>query len=428
MLLYLGLCLLPLGVAVVGPLPPGRGFWVEFGVALGFVGVGMMAVQFVLTARYPAFSRSLGQDTLLQFHRVAGIGAAVCVLAHPVVLISADRSFAEFFDPRVNLPRAVALSSVTVAIVALILLSVWRSRFGLKYEWWRVSHGLLAAFAMVVAAAHVVMVDHYSEPLMKKAALVAIIGAPLAMLGHIRLVRPLMMRRRPWRVDSVRAERDAVWTVTLRPEGHDGMGFKAGQFVWLIFDKSPFDPRENPFTIASSAEKPGELRFTIKELGDFTGTVGRIEPGTTVYVQGPAGGFTVADGVPEVVLIAGGIGITPGMSIIRTALDRGEKRPIRLLYATSTLERATFREELAAADASDAVTVTHVPENPPEGWEGETGYIDRAMLGRLLTRATLGRAHFMICGPAPMMDAVEDALLELGVDRGRIRSERFDII
>lgn len=82
-IVFVVLCAAPLLVATIGPAPSGRGFWVEFGVALGFLALGMLGAQFVLTARFPNFSRSVGQDTLLRFHRASGIFAAALVFAHP---------------------------------------------------------------------------------------------------------------------------------------------------------------------------------------------------------------------------------------------------------------------------------------------------------------------------------------------------------
>lgn len=430
--LYLLLCLLPLVVACVGPLPPGRGFWVEFGVAIGFVGAGMMGVQFVLTARFPAFSMSMGQDTLLRFHRVAGMLAAGFTLGHPVVLIAADPGYASFFDPRVNLPRAGALTSVTLAIIGLIALSVLRPRLAIRYEWWRLSHGLLAAFIMLVAAAHVVMVDHYSEPLAKKAALVAVIGAPVLMFVHMRVVRPWRLWRRPWRVVSMEREIDRVWTVRLEPVGHAGVRFRAGQFAWVTFADSAFALRQHPFTIASDAGRPGSLSFTIKQLGDFTNQIGLIAPGSTAFVEGPAGNFVIPAGAERVVFVAGGIGITPAMAIIRTAVAAGTSRPFRLIYATRTLGNAPFRDELERLAAAHAwLTVHHVLEESPEGLGlgvvEASGFVDEAVLRKLVSAEEFRAGVFMICGPVPMMDGVEGALLDMGVDRARVRSERFDM-
>lgn len=425
---YLPLCLLPLLVAWVGPLPPGRGFWVEFGVALGFVGAGMMGVQFVLTARFPAFAMTMGQDTLLRFHRVAGMLAVGFTLAHPVVLIAADPGYASFFDPRVNLARAGALSGVTVAIVALVALSALRPRLAMQHEWWRLSHGVLAAFIMLVAVAHVVMVDHYSQPWARKLALVGVIGAPLALFAHVRLVRPWRMRRLAWRVVSVVPEVERVWSVTLEPVGHPGLRFRAGQFAWVAFGPTPFMLRQHPFTIASDARRPDRLVFTIKELGDFTRTIGDVPVSSSAYIEGPAGNFVVPEGVGRVVFVAGGIGITPAVSMVRSLVGGAGPVSFRLLHAAERLEKAAFREELAAAAAGHPwLAVHHILERPPEDWGGESGFVDGAMLERLISEDERRDAVFMICGPVPMMDAVEAALLGMGIERGRIRSERFDL-
>lgn len=424
---YLLLCLFPLIVGVLGPLPPGRGFWVEFGVALGFVAVGTLGVQFILTARFPSFSLAMGQDTLLQFHRVAGTIAGICVLAHPAVLIAADPDYAAFFDPRVNLMRAFSLSAAVLGVLGLIVFSVLRARLAFKYEWWRLSHGVVAALVMVVAAAHVFMVGHYADPLPKKLGLVAVTVAPVLLFLHSRVLRPLGMRRRPWRVAGVRQETEKVWSVTIEPVGHPGVGFRAGQFAWVTFGRGPFSPRQHPFTIASSAAHPESLTFAIKRLGDFTDGVGELPVGTRVFVEGPAGNFVVPPDAPGVVFFAGGIGVTPAMALFRTAADTGDPRPMLLVYATETLAKAPFRDELAAL-AGDRLAVEHVPEQPPEDWRGESGLLDTEAIGRIVPQEALRTHHFMICGPAPMMDAVESVLLALGVARVRISSERFDII
>jgi len=328
----------------------------------------------------------------------------------------------------VNLPRAGALAGVTVAIPALIILSVLRPRLAMKYEWWRLSHGVLAAFIMLVAVAHVVMVDHYAQPWPKKLALVGVLGAPLAMFAHVRLVRPWRMRGRAWQVVSVTPEVERVWTVTLEAVGHAGLRFRPGQFAWVAFGDSPFMLRQHPFTIASDARRPDRLVFTIKELGDFTRTIGRVPVSSGAFVEGPAGNFVIPEAVRRVVFVAGGIGITPAMAMLRSVVGADEPESFRILHAAERLEKAVFREELAAMAAGRGwLRVHHIPEQPPAGWEGERGWMDRAMLERLISQDERRDAVFMICGPVPMMDAVEGVLLEMGVDRGRIRSERFDL-
>lgn len=425
---YVALCCAPMLVALAGPAPVPRGFWVELGVGLGFAAVGMVALQFALTARVARLSRALGQDTLLHFHKFAGFAGAALALAHPIVLIAVEPAYAAFFDPRVNAMRALALGAATGAIAGLLLMTALRARLGLSYEWWRLTHGLLGAIIMIVALAHVLKIRHHVASGAQAAAFAALVAAPLGLLVHVRVLRPLLNRRRTWSVDAVRKEQERVWTVELGALGHDGLRFEPGQFAWITFGGPPLRLRQHPFTIASSAECPGRLLFTIKELGDFTSTIGSLERGTIARIEGPAGSFVVPPSARGIAFVAGGIGITPAMSILRTWRDRKDPRPATLIYAADTLEKATFAEELRSLGAELRLRIVHVPERPPPGWEGHSGYVTREMLAALLGEEELREREFMICGPDPMMDAVELALLELGVPRGRVRSERFNTL
>jgi ferredoxin-NADP reductase len=124
------------------------------------------------------------------------------------------------------------------------------------------------------------------------------------------------------------------------------------------------------------------------------------------------------------VLIAGGIGITPMMSMARTLADRGDKRPVMLFYGSKDLESATFREELDALQSRLDLRLVHVLADALPHWTGERGRIDAALLSRHLPKPYAEHEYF-ICGPNPMMDAVEAALGQLGVPMSKFHSERY---
>jgi len=114
------------------------------------------------------------------------------------------------------------------------------------------------------------------------------------------------------------------------------------------------------------------------------------------------------------------------MSILRTMADRGDKRPVTLLYGSRTWDDAHFREELETLTERLDLTVVHTLEQPPEGWEGETGFVTREMLSRYLPPKDV-RYRVLICGPLGMLNAVEKALESLGVPESVIDLERFDL-
>jgi predicted ferric reductase len=423
---YFSLALLPLAIAAVGEPPPARGFWIEFGVGLGFVAFAMIALQFVLTARFRRIASPFGMDTLLHFHRQAGIAAFVFTLAHPLILLAAYPPFLAFLDPRVLFLRAVALWSVLVAVVLLIGTTLWRKPLGLAYQWWRTGHGLLAVAVLFIGIVHMTQVSYYGEDFWKRSIwiLMAIVAASL--LVYSRLLKPLRMYKSPYRIAEIQKERGQCWTVTLEPVGHAGMRFRAGQFAWLVVGPSPFVMDAHPFSFASSAEKPGRIALTIKELGDFTSAVGEIKQDTTAFLEGPYGAFTLPAEATGAVFIPGGIGITPMMSMLRTMRDRKDLRPIVLIYAVKNWDAATFREELTAMEEVLNLRIVYVVERPPEGWHGESGYLTPELLQRHLPADQPGFAYF-ICGPEPMMDVVEPFLRGSKIPARRVNAERFNI-
>jgi ferredoxin-NADP reductase len=127
------------------------------------------------------------------------------------------------------------------------------------------------------------------------------------------------------------------------------------------------------------------------------------------------------------VLIAGGIGVTPMMSMIRSLADRGDRRPVTLLYGSRDWDSITFREELEALQARLNLTVVHVLADPPSGWTGERGFITAEMFKRRLPSPYADHEYF-ICGPDVMMDAIEKALGELDVPLSKYHSERYSFV
>ena len=323
--LYLLLTLAPLLLLLVGPTPPGRGFWREFSVALGFAGLAMLCLQFVLTARFRWLKAPYGSDIVYFFHRQVSLVAFAIVLAHPLILFIEDPARLGLLNLFAAPWRARFGVTAVLALIALVAISLWRRRLRIHYDEWRIGHGLLATAAVALAMGHIVLVGHYVGTPWKQALWIAYGVFWVGLLAYVRVIKPWLELRRPYVVAEVKPERGNAWTLTLRPEGHAGMTFHPGQFAWLTLRSSPFADREHPFSFSSSAEQPERLGFTIRELGDFTRQIGQVRPGERVYLDGPHGAFTTDrhDHAAGFIFIVGGVGITPIMSILRTLADRG---------------------------------------------------------------------------------------------------------
>jgi len=428
---YLALTLAPLLILLVGQRPPGRAFYRDFSVALGFAGLAMMALQFALTARFRFLKAPYGSDIVYFFHRQISLVAFVLILAHPLLLFVFDPQTLGLLNVFSAPWRARAAVTATLALIALVLISIFRKQWKIEYTQWRIWHGFLAAAAVGLGLVHAVLVGYYINTPAKQVLWVGYGLFWVGLLVWVRVIKPLLLLRRPYVIEEVRPERGSAWTLVMRPDGHRGFRFHPGQFAWITAGSSPFADAEHPFSISSSAEDPKRLSMTIKALGDFTSTVKDMQPGLRVYLDGAFGSFSV-DRHPHArgfVFIAGGIGITPMMSMLSTLADRGDRRPLWLLYANRDWESVTFREELEALKQRLDLRVIHFLEDPPADWQGETGYINAEKLARHLPPERAQNMYEMfICGPKPMMDAVEKALVQIKVPMGDFHSERFDMV
>jgi predicted ferric reductase len=250
----------------------------------------------------------------------------------------------------------------------------------------------------------------------------------IGLLVYVRIFKPVFMLRRPYRIVEVRKERGDTWTLVMQPDGHAGFQFRPGQFGWLTLWGSPFKVTGHPFSFSSSAAvTDGRVEMSIRQLGDFTSGIHQVQVGQRVYLDGPYGAFTIGHPADMHVLIAGGIGVTPMISMIRTLADQGDERPVILLYASRDWDSITFREELEALKGRLNLTIVQVLANPPADWTGERGFITAEMFKRHLPTPYANHEYF-ICGPGVMMDAIERVLGELNVPMSKYHSERYSFV
>lgn len=427
-LAWLALAALPLAIALAPPRPVAAGAVEELGRMLGLLGLGILVAQAAISGRQRWFAPGLGQDDLLQFHRVVGIAGVVLLLCHPLLMFAGDSVWLAWLDPRADVLRASTLAGLVLALVALVASSLWRLALRLSYEHWRLLHGLLAVAVVAGGLGHALMAGHYTGADWKRASLVLLGLGSIALVVETRVLRPWRLRRRPWRVVAVRPERAGCTTLELAPEGHAGLRFAPGQYAWLTLGDRPLRLQQHPFSMASSADQRS-IAFTVKAQGDFTDSLTALEPGTRAWLEGPYGVFTWRPGACPggAVFIAGGVGITPIMSMLRTARARGGREPLWLVFGNHAWDEVLFREELDHLAAALPLTLVHVIEEGHEGWQGETGHIDADLLRRHLPADLSAMAGF-ICGPPALADAASQVLLGLGLPARNLYAERFDLV
>jgi ferredoxin-NADP reductase len=242
--------------------------------------------------------------------------------------------------------------------------------------------------------------------------------------------------RRVWwtaEVLEIFPETPRVKTVRLRVPGWPG--HRPGQHAVVRLTAEDGYQAQRSYSLASApeAELPARemLELTIERLED--GEVSpylteELRPGDRVELRGPIGGhftWTVADGGP-VILVAGGSGVVPLMSMLRHRARSKTLVPVCLVYSSRSYEEIIYREELERLSrAGDGFWLVHtLTRSQPPGWTGFRRRIDREMLAAV-TPAPATRPLAFVCGPSEMVETVARALVELGHEPERVKTERF---
>ena len=424
---YFIMVFLPLVLLMIFPRPEGREFLRDFSVALGFLAMALLGLQTIPTSRLKFFTKAFPMDTLYTFHHGLSIFTFIIALAHPILLFINNPETLRLLNLVTAPWRARAAVISVLAMLLLVATSVWRELMKLKYDVWRWIHDGLSFLAIGLALYHMFKVNYYMSLTYQKVIWLGLTGIWTAIILYIRVGKPVIMINNPYKVVRVEEERGQSWSLYLEPDGHEGFNFEAGQFAWITTE-SPFIFRENPFSFSNSAEHEGNvIGFTIKELGDFTSKIKDFEPGKTVYVDGPYGTFSIDEHYcRDLVFIAGGIGSAPVMSMLRTLADRDYEKEILFFYGNPTWDSVIFREELQELEEKLDLKIIHVLERPPEGWEGETGFINADILKRHLHKDCTECTYFL-CGPLPMIEAVEGAMKKVDIPPTHVFSEQYEM-
>jgi predicted ferric reductase len=381
------------------------------------VGTAALAVALVLGSRLRVVEwLFVGLDRMYRAHRSLGLVAMSLVVLHTLLLVLSRALLSGVSAWTLLTPGAgwrifvgvVALAGLLAGLALTLLARMRHETFV------RVHKSLGIVF--LAASVHVFVVSGTkasSRPLTVYLAVLTVLA--LAAFARRSLFGRLLVRRHRYRVEGVnRLAEDAVEIVLAR-EG-DGLRFRPGQFVFVRF--AELGGEAHPFSITSAPDEAA-LRLVVKALGDHTGVLMDLPPGGSAELEGPYGAFShlvVANS--RQVWIAGGIGITPFLSMARSLDGTGQE--IDLYYCTEAADHAYFLEELfQVADRNPRVRV--IP-------------IRKVSLGRLsaddieAASRDLPEKEILICGPPVMICNLTGQLRARGVPRARIHYEDFSFM
>jgi predicted ferric reductase len=429
-ILYAAIVAAPLVLAGIFRTETDHGFLFELGKSLGLLGFGMLGLQFVLAARLKWLNRPFGLDMVLRFHKAMAIAAVVFLLLHPVLLAVGGAGIGLFLD--LQLPWYIYAGKLGLVLVLVQgITSMYRMSLGMKFEKWRLLHNQAPVIFVLVFLHSWNAGGDLALASVQALWWVLLAAAAAAYLFH-KVWNPQQLKKNTYRVEEVRQETHNVWTLTFSPpEGAERYAYLPGQFHFIrLFRGGDLSTEEHHFTISSSPTQDGFVSSTIKESGDFTAAIGKTKEGDKAAIQAPFGRFSylLHPEEKDIVFIAGGIGITPLMSMLRHMRDTEAQLNVVLIYANETEADIVFKSEIDEIQTGDnpSLKVVYVLNDPPADWQGETGYVDKEKLMRFCGNDLAAKA-FYICGPPPMSDGLTQILQDSGVSARHIHKERFSL-
>jgi len=386
------------------------------------VGSYFALVGLVLVARIPWIERSVGHDRLVRWHRKLGPWSLYLIFFHVFLVglgyAGGDRvSIAvELWRMTIKYPWMIEADVAFVFMIAAGVSSYKKARAKMTYETWWSIHALTYA-AIALGFMHQVLTGpmFIGHPLNKyfwEALYIASAGVIVLWRIVIPIVRSL---RHDLKIDHVTVEGPGIVSIVMRGRSVEKLRAQGGQFFSWRFLQRGHLLVAHPYSL-SAAPQQGYMRITVKELGDHSGDVINLKPGTRVFFEGPYGTFVAGKASRgHVVLIGGGVGITP----LRALLDEVDyTKEVDLLYRVHSEEELIFRKELDSLAQHRGARIHYLVGSRKEH-PMTAAYISKFV-------PAFADSEVYVCGPKPLVERVFQSAKDAGIPKDKVHTEEFE--
>jgi predicted ferric reductase len=390
----------------------------------GILGCQLFAFALILSARLSFIEKLFGGlDKMYVIHHRIGTIAFAFLAVHPLILAfryldDGFASVASFLSPIGNtLPATLGLISL-YGMMTLLFLTFYGSVF--MYPTLKLAHRFLGMF-FFFGFLHVLLIpSSLSSDGTLKASLLITAFLGLVAFTYRTLLGKWIVPRHNFRVSSVIDLGGQMTEITLTPKGK-GMYHLPGQFGMLTLPatKGVLD-EEHPFTLSSRGDD-GTVRFSVKALGDYTSTLPLTKVGDEALVEGPFGEFSYIYGKEKQVWVAGGIGVTPFVSMAEYMLTLDTlPYTIDFFYSVKTASDAVYEDLFKKLEEKHTSFRYHpMPSDT-------AGFISAEVL--LSQVKDLHKRDIFVCGPPGLMSALSSQLQAIGVALKNVHTERFALL
>lgn len=387
----------------------------------------LIALVVLQMARVPALERRVGSDRVARWHAMSGRYTITLVLAHVLLTMwgyaaQAGKGPGDIVGQTVDSVRTLPdLGKAAIGTGLLVLVgfvSIGPVRRLMPYDTWYHVHLLTYAAVFLTFWHQLSTGNDFAVAPLAKTVWYGLYGAVTALAVWYRVVTPVRLNlRHRMRVEAVVEEAPGIVSVLIGGHRLHRMGAEAGQFFRWRFLTSGMRFSSHPYSL-SAAPRPDMLRITVKAIGDHSAMLRGLRPGTRVWAEGPYGALTAARrSRGKVLLIAGGVGITPMRALFETL--PGAAGDLTLLYRANSTQELALWDELAEIADERGARLMYAVNSPG----GERPDISSDTLRRKMP--DIDRHDVFLCGPPGFAQSVYEALRGAGVPARRIHHESF---
>ncbi len=393
----------------------------SLGQLTALAGMALFSINLALSGRFKFLEKYFnGLNRMYIVHHIVGGLAFVLLLGHPFFLVirfiptSVKFAFSFLFGFS---DWAVTLGEISLLVMIVLLAITFYARW--RYESWKLSHQWLG-LAFFIGGLHMFFIpSDVSASILLRVYMLGLAGLGLIVFLYRTVFKLDRKKEFDYVVENVSRASESVVFIDLLPQGKR-MEFSPGQFVFLRFLGKQVSGESHPFSV-TSVPSSDRLSVGVKALGDFTSTLYFLGKGTKVRIEGPFGAFIYSRSSNcRQIWVAGGIGITPFLSMAReVAGDSRNKYDIDLYYSVKERSEAVFLDELVSI-AREKPNFRVFPF-----YSGESGRITADFIGQ--HSADCAKREVFLCGPPMFMKALRKQLREKGILNRNIHSEEFQL-
>jgi len=402
----------------------------------GITSFVLLSFELLLVSRNKLLDKYFGLDKIYRFHMYIAVVALIFAYIHKLLkeTIYRDSFQTSLGDDALIIFEAIAVFSIIFMINKLFfkfqpadyLRNFFNKKIKLKYEMKVLIHNIMI-IGLIVLIVHILLAFSVKSNSLLMFVLLIYSIVPFALYFNRKIINVYFKKKHKYLVSDIVHEADNILTIKFKPMQGEVFNYDPGQFLYLRINNSEVPGDEHPFTISSSPSQKNYIAITAKQLGDFTKRLDSVKIGDTAQIGGAYGTFSYLskEKNDKICFIAGGIGITPFLSMIRHMSVVDKNKDVTLLWGARNISEIICKDELIQL-GSNLRSFNFIPVlSDDKSYSGEQGFIDQNKIEKYID--SLVDYDFYICGPPIMLEIQIKNLKSLGVPNKNIHFERFAI-